>query len=409
MQALSRLTQEKKRKLWVLTDEPLHGRHWHDRNSGWFVVFAASPETVRACQGWHKNRRVSLYFMRNWPWPEIFAAYCLEAENPPSQDEINKLFTTYTCLGPVARTCLESIDVSDDNLYNETLQNYLREVDREIAKFVARGGRETVEHAVLVGSSHKMAIMDPTEGGFSYTARIITRWIGYRVYEKAQKHSQHGCFETFKCLSRHPALRTAAGWFFEGYVHDWLLRGGTFEADQMPVLDSTVATLQFHSTKSESGQPRYFTTGGNLSEQVQGLGGRGINPAVVHHYFLPYSRNYPSVDGLMFSDVETLLLFQITLAKKHEIKPLGVAQLLKCLPKTIMNIDFVFVVPEDRADDYSKAQRIPDSASVSPSGKKLNLRQFRLVFGEYCMAAVGIDGQVVEEGEGDEYDYEASD
>ncbi|CUS06907.1 unnamed protein product [Tuber aestivum] len=74
-----------------------------------------------------------------------------------------------------------------------------------------------------------------------------------------------------------------------------------------------------------------------------------------------------------------------------------------------MNIDFVFVVPEDWADDYSKAQQIPDSASISPLGKKLNLRQFRLVFGEYCMAAVGIDGQVVEEEEGDEYDYEAND
>jgi hypothetical protein len=204
-------------------------------------------------------------------------------------------------------------------------------------------------------------------------------------------------------------LRTAAGWFFEGYVHDWLLRGGTFEADQMPVLDSTVAPLQFHSTKSESGQPRYFTTGGNLGEQVQALGGRGIIPAVVHHYFLSYSPNFPSVDGLMISDMETLLLFQITLAKKHEIKPLRVAELLKCLPKTIRNVNFVFVVSEDRADDYSKAQEIPDSELISPSGKKLNLRQVRLVFGEDRMQAVAADGRLVEVEEEDEYDYEASD
>ncbi|CUS13779.1 unnamed protein product, partial [Tuber aestivum] len=331
-------------------------------------------------------------------WPEIFAAYCLELEEPPVQDQINKLqshpdfghpgqrgatvFTTFSCLDPVPRTCLESIDVTSDESYNESLEIYLSQVDREIDGFIAHGGRETIEHMVHQEASHRIAIMHPTRTGLSYTARIITRWMAYRLYDKALKRSQHDCFLLFKHLSCQPTLRSAAGWFFEGYVHDWFLQGGTFDADEIPIIDSMAPPLEFNTTKAKSGAPNYFTTPGNLADQVREIGGRGINPAVVQRYFLPHSQNYPSVDGLIFRDVKTLLLLQITLAQQHEIKSPGVAKLLKALPKTIKNVYFVFVVPEDRAEDYSKAQPVPGSGTINPTGEILHLRQFRLVFRE---------------------------
>ncbi|RPA94839.1 hypothetical protein L873DRAFT_1746270 [Choiromyces venosus 120613-1] len=392
VKTLSCLSPAKKRKLWVLTDETLQNPQWHRSTSGWFVVLAASPKKVKACRQWEKERNVALYFMSNWEWPEIFAAYCLELEEPPTQDQINKLFTTFACLGPVAGTCLKLIDVTSDELYNESLEIYLSQVDREIEGFIAHGGRETIAHTVHQDSSHRMAIMHPTQTGLSYTARIITRWMAYRVYEKALERSQHDCFLLFKHLSRQPTLRSVAGCFFEGYVHDWFLQGGTFNADEIPIIDSTVPQFEFNTTKAESGTPNYFTTPGNLADQVRAIGGRGINPAVVQRYFLPYSRNYPSVDGLLLSDVKTLLLLQITLAQRHEIKSPGVAELLKSLPKTIKNVYFVFVVPEDRAEDYSRAQPVPDSGTISPSGANLHLRQFRLVFKEDSMQAVAIQG-----------------
>ncbi|KAG0640153.1 hypothetical protein HOY80DRAFT_33405 [Tuber brumale] len=125
----------------------------------------------------------------------------IELEQPSTQDQINKLFTTFACLGPVPRTCLESIDVTSDELYNESLEIYLSQVDREIDAFIAYGGRETIEHTVHQDSLHGMAIMHTAKKtGLSYTVRITTRWMAYRVYEKALRSSQHDCFPLFQSV-----------------------------------------------------------------------------------------------------------------------------------------------------------------------------------------------------------------
>ncbi|KAG0638815.1 hypothetical protein HOY80DRAFT_922315 [Tuber brumale] len=404
VETLSQLPPAKKRELWVLTDQTLEDTQWHMPTSGWFVVLAASPQKMAASKSWEKERNPDLYFMRNWNWPEIFAAFCLNLEKLPTQDQINKLFTTFVCLGPVARTCLKCIMVTSDQEYNKSLEIYLSKMDREIGRFVDQGGRETIEHTVHVNASHRFAIMHPSKTGLSYTARIITRWIAYRLYEKSLQRSQHDCFLLFKHLCREPSLRSAAGWFFEGYVHDWFLRGGRFTADEIPIIDSPVPELQFIITKATDGIPRYFTTAGDLANQVKALSGRGISPLVVHKYFLPFSRNYPSVDGLLFNDKKTIILFQITVAREHKIKSVGVAELLKSLPKMIKNVFFVFVVPENRVEDYSKGQQVPDSGSITLQGSNLHVRQFRLVFGEDCMQQVAIQGtaSMQEGGESDD-------
>jgi len=92
-----------------------------------------------------------------------------------------------------------------------------------------------------------------------------------------------------------------------------------------------------------------------LYNQVTSTSSCGINPAVIGSYFLPYSWNYLSVNGLLFSHKQTILLFQITLAHYHEIKSLKVAKLLKALPKTIKQISFIFVVPKDHPQINTKS------------------------------------------------------
>ncbi|KAG0640154.1 hypothetical protein HOY80DRAFT_33374 [Tuber brumale] len=131
---------------------------------------------------------------------------------------------------------------------------------------------------------------------------------------------------TFPCQ---PTLESAAGWFFGGYAHDWFLLGGNFEADD------TISPSEFNTARAISGIPNYYTTPGNLADQVRATGGCGINPVTTQRYFLPYSWNYPSAGGLLFGDVKTLLLLQITLAKQYGIGSPGVTELLKSLPKTI--------------------------------------------------------------------------
>jgi len=312
----------------------------------------------------------------------------LLSPEPVTRDSINKLYTTYVCLGPVPRTCMKKIDVTSEQGYNNSVESYINEIDRQIAAFIAHGGRETFARTIDSNASHCMAIMDPSDTGRAYTSRIITRWVSYRLYEKAQEHSQHDCFMLFKHLSRIPTLRSSAGWFFKSYVHNWFLQGGTFQADQIPIVDNRIRRIKFKTIKSTSYSNNFFTTASHLADLVKGSSGRGIDSRVLQTYFLPYGRNYPSVDGLMFYNLKTLMVFQITIAERHEIKSVGVAELLKALPKAIENIYCVFVVPQERADHYSRAQLIPDKESIAPPREKLSFKQFRLVFSDESMQQV---------------------
>ena len=80
------------------------------------------------------------------------------------------LYTTFTCLGTVARTCLEIIPVD----FGETEHSYafsecLSELDQEIKHFTMTRG-QIPENAMSQNSCHKIAIMQPAEEGQSYTA-----------------------------------------------------------------------------------------------------------------------------------------------------------------------------------------------------------------------------------------------
>ena len=53
-----------------------------------------------------------------------------------------------------------------------------------------------------------------------------------------------------------------------------------------------------------------------------------------------------------------VILLQYTIVDRHPIKANGIDLLLRALPATIKCAHIVFVVPEDRADDYSNAQTV---------------------------------------------------
>jgi len=41
----------------------------------WFIVLATSAGKIKVFNNWEKENNSDLYFMQNWNWPEIFAAY----------------------------------------------------------------------------------------------------------------------------------------------------------------------------------------------------------------------------------------------------------------------------------------------------------------------------------------------
>lgn len=227
------------------------------------------------------------------------------------------LFTTFTSLGPIARTCLREISVRDDSTYECSLKVYLNRIDLEIDTFIALAGFHTVENSVHQHASHTMAIMKPTYDGLSYDYRIVTRWVAHKVYEKAQIKSKLRCFELYSSLAHQDPLRRAAEWIFEVYVHNWFRNSGSFAADPLPIGDHYTTPLRFKTCWSKS--LNYFTNASSLATQVRVQSGHGIEKDAIGRYFLPYNGNFELVDGLVFTTPDTLILLQITIAKSHDI------------------------------------------------------------------------------------------
>lgn len=270
--------------------------------------------------------------------------------------------------------------------YDEDLDEYLGEVDREIHRFVSQGYK-SMDSIVLEGASDKIVLMKPCNNSRSYEARIITRWIAHRIAGVADIESRRTGHQLFKVLLAQPTFRSSAGWFFETYANDWFNRGRAFEAEQIPIRDGGCFLLRFQTHALGSEGIKYFTTPASLADQVQIEDGRGVSKDVLGKYFQPYAKNEESFDGLVINEVDTLILLKITIAMRHEINPHGIHRLLAALPTTIKNICIVFVVPSDRARSYANCQSVPDARTLGLTG---DVKQFRLVFTDHDIQSVAI-------------------
>ncbi|RPA95799.1 hypothetical protein L873DRAFT_1929528 [Choiromyces venosus 120613-1] len=376
------LPKNQKKVLWIMMDEKLEDAGWNMKGHGWFVVQVTLPKKVQNSRQWEKDRNVGSHYMSNWGWGEIVAAFSLAKPKPSTPCQMAMLFTTFTCLGPIPRTCLESISMRNDNAYNHDLKTYLGYVDRKIDTFILQGGYLMVEGTIHQEASHRIAIMDPTDDGLSYKARITMRWIAHQVFKKVQRKWWLNCFKLYKQLTHQDLLQSTAGWFFEGYAHDWFGKGRSFEADKLPVKNNNTH-LKFRTCRSKS--RNYFTDANNLATQVR------VEDAI-RKYFLPYNTNFELVDGLVFSALNTLILLQITITNSHPVKLRAVKSLYQSLPPTIENIHIVFIILEDHISQYSRAQSVPEAGDVKPGATGLTINQFRLVLTEETIHLMAVDG-----------------
>ncbi|CUS09016.1 unnamed protein product [Tuber aestivum] len=70
--------------------------------------------------------------MNNWEWDEIYAAFTLDRTDP-TPAEIQTLYTTFICLGPIARTCLLSVPAElGTTQYDQKFSAYVQTIDIEI-------------------------------------------------------------------------------------------------------------------------------------------------------------------------------------------------------------------------------------------------------------------------------------
>ncbi|KAL0640431.1 squalene synthetase-like protein [Maublancomyces gigas] len=289
-----------------------------------------------------------------------------------NQTDTAHLYTTFTCFGPNVRTCLKTIPAnSTDGQYDNYVESYLSIVDEEIRQLIGQGNYRYLGSVFNQGTSHTIGLMEPNEHGNGCQIGIITRWIAYRINKVQEGKAKQNSLMLFKSLSSQPSLRNSAGWFFEAYAHDWFGRGGSFQADELPIKDGDPPLLlEFKIQKSK--ESNYFSSLRELASQIRvGGGGDGIDTRNLGKYFQPYGKPQESFDGLVFNTVDTLILLQCIMAERHD----GVQSLLHALPATIKKVYIVFVVPNDCADNYANPQKVPGAGLRA--GQRI--KQFRLV------------------------------
>ena len=313
-------------------------------------------------------------------------------DNNPKQIHIENLFTTFVCLGPVARTCLKAVSpYTDRQKYQTVFKAYLRKVDSNIRQVAGRYKFGSLSGAVECFDTHRIILMNPSEDNIGYEPEIITRWIACRVAKCAEIGAKEQGYNLFLSLSQQSPLRTSAGWLFESYTHDWLRKGGPFEADRLPYQASDNPFLFNIKPGTEV---RYYANLAHLAEQLKNRrGGKGVEPGMRGTYFQPWCRTQESFDSVMVTTVqrkETLVLFQITMAITHDIKVGGVREILQALPKTIKQVFIIFVIPADRVDNYKVPQKAPADCDLTNGQYKYTIRQHRVVFPDDALRSIAV-------------------
>ncbi|CUS11670.1 unnamed protein product [Tuber aestivum] len=188
--------------------------------------------------------------------------------------------------------------------------------------------------------------MEPVEEALFCKAGITTRWPAHRVLMVALEQSSRIGFGLYRYFLRYQGLENISGWIFEGCAQYVLSHGGSFNANEILIANDNPLPLKFAIQKNQSACFHYFASTGHLAQQVQDRYREGLAPDTVGKYFLPYSRRPESIDGLVFSHWDTLILFRITIARTTTFDSREIQDLSRCLPATTGRICVVFVVPQ---------------------------------------------------------------
>jgi len=144
----------------------------------------------------------------------------------------------------------------------------------------------------------------------------------------------------------HDYLITKAKWCFEQYAHDWFREKGIFKADER--------TVRHHEGTSFVFKIRWFP--GHIVNYLPHLAiwPKMFMAIVVLVSSLKIYKNtifyiFCIMDRLvaLYSVTKIVILFEITLVGKHEIKLYRVVELFKALLASFESVLIVYVIPEN--------------------------------------------------------------
>lgn len=253
--------------------------------------------------------------------------------------ELQQFFELY---GPSARDCYA---------YCADLPHYRMIVREKIQSLawstITNALTSKVETLRLDEGSHKVILIspDPQDRG-KHLSRLVTKNVGGMVAEQDTNERWRNAHNLFRTMRLDVKTKSGSGWLLEPPFHALCMKGGTFRLYPMTLRPGGRTNDTFiHSTYATP--QGLFLLKQNLVVFDRSHPIQRLEP---HTYYQPTHGSQPSFDSFIYDPaVPRIIMFQVTDAKSHSVKPLGinfVLELSNSLRLHVPELCFVAVVPE---------------------------------------------------------------
>ena len=334
-------------------------RRYLDLGSTFYIVDASKPVDVAAKtillssprrDVWYKfsDDHCDIRYMPIWSYEEIELCRAALFDHLLSA-EVKSLYGKW---GGIPRYVLEN---ANKPLQQSKLDNAIMAVDLDLL-VKAIGNREASDSA-----THRLLHLNVADDFGTIHYMFASEYVADQVYLQLYTRKRDELLQFLAVSQGVGDVGVLRGVLFERHAHTMISNGGTFQTRELldpNFNDSPMLMLQFLASRQ-----LVFDS----DSEVQSSDG---------YYYRPRTNNYESVDSFQKPN----LLFQMTGARKHPCKQVGIHKVLNLLGNPVSPLLY-FIVPKDRFSDF-KYQKYEDSSGKimhqSTFANVKNIRQFVL-------------------------------
>jgi hypothetical protein len=303
-----------------------------------YIVDASKPVDVAAKtillssprrDVWYKfsDDHCDIRYMPVWSYEEVELCRCALFDHLLSA----KVKSLYGKWGGIPRYVLEN---ADKPFQQSKLDNAISAVDLDIL-VKAIGNPEASDSA-----THRLLHLNVAEDFGTIYYQFASEYVADQVYLQLYTRKRDELIQFLAVSQGVGDVGVLRGVLFERHAHTMISNGGTFQIREL--LDSNFndsPKLMFQIPAS-----RQFVF--DSDSEVQSSDG---------YYYRPRINNYKSVDSFQKPN----LLFQMTGARRHPCKQVGIHKVLNLLGNPVCPLLY-FIVPKDRFNDF-KYQKYEDT------------------------------------------------
>ncbi|CUS11667.1 unnamed protein product [Tuber aestivum] len=190
---LFNLPLEKQQNLWILTSNEMTDPGWCQNCNLWFVVLAARPSQVLIiCM---EMLVYLIYLLTSSYYHTLYKA------KQASQSEKEKLYAVCAAFGPVARTCLQEISITNDQAYEWSLRSYFHVVNEGVGAFISSGEYSDLDDPVMDKALAKLSILEPINNREFSQLLIATRLISFCIFQSAKQAAKLSFYGLYQNIS----------------------------------------------------------------------------------------------------------------------------------------------------------------------------------------------------------------